>query len=305
MPKSEPLRRYILLINHLSSSKKPSLEQLRQYLASHELDISERTLQRDIEALRTNFGLEVEYDSSANGYFLLEDERFPLDDFMRVARLKLRSDLLMDSIYDIKHNQNFVSFDGSEMLKGIESLEPLLEAIRNRCKVIFTYKKFTDSLSKEHKVEPYHLKEYNGRWYLLAMMHRGLTTYALDRIENIEVKSDTFKRDESINPKLGFMNQIGISWGNEKPIDIRLLFTKNQANYVKSLPWHSSQTILIDNKTGAEVGYHLVLNFEFTYMIMALGDSVKVLEPKSLVDEIKKNHEKAMLQYEVYSVPNS
>lgn len=297
MAKSEPLRRYILLINHLSSSKRPSLEQLLEYLASHELDISERTLQRDIEALRTNFGLEVQYDSSANGYYLQEDERFPLDDFMRVARLKLRSDLLMESINDIKHNQDFISFDGSEMLKGIESLEPLLEAIRNRCTVKFIYKKFTDSISKEHKVEPYHLKEYNGRWYLLAMMHRGLTTYALDRMENIKVGSDTFKRDKSIDPKQGFMNQIGISWGNEKPVDVRLLFTKTQANYAKTLPWHYSQKIVGESGSGVEVEYQLVLNFEFTYMIMALGDSVKVLQPKSLVDEIRLNHKTSMEQY--------
>lgn len=297
MPKSEPLRRYILLISYLSSNKRPSLEQLLEYLASHELDISERTLQRDIEALRTNFGLEVQYDSSANGYFLQEDKRFPLDDFMRVAGLKLRSDLLMESINDIKHNQDFISFDGSEMLRGIEFMEPLLEAIRSKYVAKFTYSKFTDSEPKNHQVEPYHLKEYQGRWYVLAMMRKGLTIFALDRITNLKITSDNFNKDVNIDPKSEFQHLIGISWGNEQPVVVRLLFTTEQANYVKTLPWHYSQEIINEDENGTEVSFYLTINFEFTHMIVALGNNVKVLKPKALADDVINIHKTAFNQY--------
>ena len=98
MAKSDPLRRYIFIIKQLSTKQQPTLGQMLEYLAQHDLDVSERTLQRDIEALRTSFNLEVLYNAAEKGYYLHEEQKFPLDDFMRVAELKLRSDLLMDSI---------------------------------------------------------------------------------------------------------------------------------------------------------------------------------------------------------------
>jgi len=297
MAKSDPLKRYILIIKNISNNKKPSLEQMLSYLASHDLIISERTLQRDIEALRANFGLDVQYDNQEKGYYIEVSQLFPLDDFMRVAQLKMRSDLLMDSINDIRHNQIYISFDGSEMLNGVEYLEPLLDAIRNNWIVTFTYTKFTNSKSKTHTVKPYHLKEYNGRWYLLGMINKGLTTFALDRFDSLETTNKIFDRDSKIDPKEDFLNQIGISWGDDYPTIIKLLFTPDQANYVKTLPWHSSQKIIKEDKNGLEIELFLTLNFELEQLILAQGNRVKVLEPASLTNQVKAVYKSALHNY--------
>ena len=297
MAKSDPLRRYIFIIKQLSTKQYPSLEQMLDYLAQHDLDVSERTLQRDIEALRTSFDIKVPYDAFEKGYFLQENQKFPLDDFMRIAELKLRSDLLMDTMNDVNHNHDFISFDGSDGLKGIEHLESLLGAISNKHIVKFEYTRFFNSATKNHTVKPYHLKEYNGRWYLLAMTTKGLTTFALDRFDSLKITNKPFKRDNKIDPKENFLSQIGISWGDEDPTIVRLLFAPDQANYVKTLPWHFSQKQVNEDENGLEIELFLTINFELEQKILAQGNRVKVLEPASLANQVKAIHQSALEQY--------
>ena len=154
-----------------------------------------------------------------------------------------------------------------------------------------------NSDSKEHTVEPYHLKEYNGRWYLLGMTNKGLTTFALDRFGSLEITTKTFKRDAKIDPKEGFLNQIGISWGDDDPTIVHLLFTPDQANYVKTLPWHSSQKIIKEDENGLEVELFVTLNFELEQLILAQGNRVKVLEPATLANNVKTLLKDAFEQY--------
>ena len=300
MAKSESLKRYILIVNKLSTKQYPSLVQIQEFLENHDIFISVRTLQRDLESLRDNIGIDIYYDTLEKGYSIHLDQRFPLDNFMRVAQLKVRSDLLMTAINDLTHNQDYVSFESGDRLKGLESLEPLLDSIRNKRIVKFTYTKFTSSKPKQHKVKPYHLKEYNGRWYLLAMMNKGLTIYALDRLEDLSITTEVFKRDPKIDPKEQYYNQIGVSWGDEKTTTVNLFFNKEQANYVRTLPWHDSQEIIETNDAGIFVSYNLIINFEFIHQIVSRGENVKVLEPVYLANKVAGIHKMAAAQYQEY-----
>jgi predicted DNA-binding transcriptional regulator YafY len=298
MAKSESLKRYILIVNKLSSKQFPSLVELQEFLENHDIYISERTLQRDLESLRDNIGIDIYYDSLEKGYSIRLNQRFPLDNFMRIAQIKIRSDVLMTAIEDLTHNQDFISFEGGDRLKGLDNLEPLLQAIGNRRIITFTYTKFTSFKPKQHKVKPYHLKEFNGRWYLLAMTAKGLTIYALDRLEELKVTTKVFKRDPNIDPKEQYYNQIGVSWGDEdKPALIKLFFNNEQANYVRTLPWHDSQKIIKTNDSGIIVSFYLIVNFELVHQIVSRGENIKVLEPKSLAKEVARIHQIAYSQY--------
>jgi proteasome accessory factor B len=142
------------------------------------------------------------------------------------------------------------------------------------------------------------LKEFNGRWYLLAMTNKGLTIYALDRLENLNVTTEVFKRNHKIDPKEQYYNQIGVSWGDEdNPVFVKLFFNKEQANYVRTLPWHESQEIIETNDAGIIVSYNLIKNRELIYQIVSKGEQVKVLEPKSLATEVADIHRMASAQY--------
>ncbi len=290
-------KRYSLLLELLTRKTDTSLEEILEYIENHDILISKRTLQRDIESLRYNFGIDIIYNTFSKGYNINTDQRFPIDDFLRIAQLKIRSELLNDAIIDLKNNRQYLSFDASEGLKGLQYLEPLLGAIRDRRKVSFSYTRFDTIKAKKHTVKPYHLKEYLGRWYLLGMTFKGLTTFALDRLDNLDITTKVFARDKKIDPKKQFDDQIGISWGDEEPEIIKLYFTKSQLNYIKTLPWHSSQQIVEEDENGATVSYFLSINYEFVHQIVAHGINVKVLEPKNLAKEIAQIHKKAFSQY--------
>lgn len=299
MANAEPLKRYVLIVNKLTTNQRPTLLQLQEFLQDHDIYVAERTLQRDLEALRNKFGIDIAYDSNARGYSVNLDQRFPLDNFLRVARLKLRSDLLATAIDDLQNNQDFISIPNNDKLKGLEYLESLLDAIRNKRIITFTYTKFSDSQSKEHVVKPYHLKEYEGRWYLLAMLSKGLTIYALDRLENLKISTEVFKRNSKIDPKSKFYDQLGISWGEkDKPSLIKLHFDLHQADYVRTLPWHDSQEIISSDKDGIVVTYYLVINYELIHQIVSIGEHVKVLAPPSLAEEVARIHHKAYSLYD-------
>jgi proteasome accessory factor B len=298
MVKSESLKRYILIVNKLSSKQKPTLVELRTFLEDHDVQVSERTLQRDLEALRINIGIDIEYDNQARGYTIRMDQRFSLDNFMRIARLKLRSDLLASAIDDLQHNQDYISVDNNDKLKGLEHMESILEAIQNRRVIAFDYTKFSDSKTKRHEVEPYHLKEYDGRWYLLGLMKKGMTLYSLDRFDNLQVTTKVYNRNPKINPKEQFLNQIGVSWGEtEQPELVKLQFDNAQADYVETLPWHDSQETIETYDKGIVVSYNLVINYEFIHKIISFAEHVIVLEPKSLAVEVAVIHRKAVNQY--------
>ncbi len=114
---------------------------------------------------------------------------------------------------------------------------------------------------------------------------------------SVEVTTSQFTRNLKINPKERFDHIIGISWGSGKIETIRLHFTVEQTNYIKSLPLHSSQVIEIEDENGSDVTLTLEPNFEFLRRLMALGSSVKVLSPAWLVKELAKQHKQVLIQY--------
>jgi len=55
------------------------------------------------------------------------------------------------------------------------------------------------------------------------------------------------------------------------------------------LPLHTSQKVLIDNDTELRISITVIPNYELNQLILKHGDTVKVIEPEWLVDEIKEN----------------
>jgi predicted DNA-binding transcriptional regulator YafY len=184
-------------------------------------------------------------------------------------------------------------------LRGIQNLNPLLKAIKEQKIVYFQHHNYQTDTLKDYGVYPYLLKEYQNRWYLIAFVPQlnQMRTFGIDRIRNIEIKTQKFKTESKHNPKLIFENIIGLIYSDEKTQQIVLSFTPAQGKYIKSLPMHKSQQILIDNETELRISLYLIPNFELQQQILMYGDTVKVLEPKLLADQIKETLQAAIKKY--------
>lgn len=88
-----------------------------------------------------------------------------------------------------------------------------------------------------------------------------------------------------------------ISPSDEEPQDIILSFDPFQGKYIKTLPLHSSQQVLISNDDELRIKLRLCVTFDLVMELLSLGDNMKVIEPQSLADDIRAAHKKAYSQY--------
>lgn len=299
MPTHSTIKRYTLIIEKIGRNLYPSFEVIRDYLFDHDFDISARTLQRDIEQIRFEFGVEVKYDRTRNGYYIDTETGFGTDSFLRFLEIVNTAELLTESLRESKDSLHYISFDSHGSLRGIDNLKPLLFAIKNRRRVTFLHENFETGKQRTYSVRPYLLKEYQNRWYLVGIIEgsKAYRTFGIDRILNLEVLKVTFKTETKINPVELFENTIGISYSGNELEEVILSFTPLQAKYVLSLPLHQSQEIISKNKNEVQIRLKIIPNFEFIQRILMLGENVKVLHPTWLVDEIKKSLSNAIKNY--------
>ncbi|HNX54547.1 MAG TPA: WYL domain-containing protein [Prolixibacteraceae bacterium] len=183
---------------------------------------------------------------------------------------------------------------------GTENLYGLLHAIKNQCRIKFTYHKFWEEIPSQRIGEPYALKEFKSRWYVLLKEQNSNTikSFALDRLTNLEVSNKTFEFPKDYNVEESYRYCFGIISPNEvEPQEIILSFSSYQGKYIKTLPLHSTQEVLIENKSELRIKLHLCITHDLVMELLSFGAEMKVLQPSSLADEIMKAHKKAYEQY--------
>jgi predicted DNA-binding transcriptional regulator YafY len=184
--------------------------------------------------------------------------------------------------------------------QGTENLYGLLHSIKNRLKIEFTYQKFWDDELSQRIVEPYALKEFKNRWYIIAKDSKDndIKSFALDRLTQLEISKQTFEYPKNYSIEENYRYCFGIiSPNGESPQDIILAFDPFQGKYIKTLPLHDSQVILIDNSEEIRIKLRLCLTHDFLMELLSFGEYLKVIEPKILADKVKKSHEKAFKHY--------
>lgn len=147
---------------------------------------------------------------------------------------------------------------------------------------------------------PYALKEYKRRWYLIAEDYQGdnrIKTFGLDRISQLEI-TQTKVQHKKVDIETLFKNSYGITIDTETlPQEIILSFDYQQGQYIKTLPLHPSQEVLIDNEKEVRIRLRLIPNYDFVMDICARSLYVKVISPSSLAKEVKGYLKEAYEQY--------
>lgn len=292
------IRRFTLIIEKIKFRKCPSFSELKDYLNEHSFEISSRTLQRDIEQIRIEFGTEIKYDRSKNGYYIDEDLSNNSDSFFRFLELAATADILTQSLKEGKNTLRFISFESDGNLKGIEHLKSILFAIKKRRKISFTHYNYWTGKQKQYLINPYLLKEYQNRWYVVGKIDsEQYRTFGIDRIENLEIKIEVFKLLKTEDPSRLFENIIGLTYSDRKIEDVVLSFNPTQGKYIKTLPFHKSQQVMKDDKTALVISLQVIPNIELQQKLLMLGDGVKVIKPKWLANEVKASLRLALKQY--------
>ena len=298
MAQRETVGRYSLIINRLR--KKPStFQEISDYLKmeseiqSYRFEISKRTFQRDVQDIFSLYNIEIKYDSNLKAYkIVLNDEP---ETGMRI----LEAFDTFNALNITERLSDYVHFE-KRRPAGTENLFGLLHAIRNRVQIKFEYHKFWEDQISQRKVEPYALKEFKNRWYILAndTNDSKIKSFALDRLSNLEITKRKFTFPANFNVEENYRYCFGIISPDENaPHEIILSFEPFQGKYIKSLPLHESQKVIVDNENELQIGLKLYLTHDFIMELLSFGSSMKVLQPQYLAEEIKEELKRALSNY--------
>ena len=292
---SKTYYKYIWLLDTLLNSDPITIDEINMLWencpASDGQPIPLRTFHEHRKGIKEMFGVEIACDrSQGNVYYVKNPEVL---DKQKVAKWLLHK-------YSIP--QDFATFNSmkdrillEEIPLGTAFLDAIIEAMQKNMELRIDYQRY-ESEQEEHlqtlHIQPYALKVFNRRWYLLGYIKEknGLRIIALDRILDMKVFSTNFEMPEDFDAKKYFANVIGIFVNKDLPVKkVKIRAYGIQAEYLRSTPLHKSQSE-VRSKHGefAEFTYRLCITPELVSQLLAMGDKVEVLEPQELREEMKK-----------------
>ena len=291
----ESLIRYMLSIDWLKRNKRAvPTQELLDYV-NDELEkrafrkVTLRTLQRDFTDIDLQFGYKIK--NKGSGYTIEHSSGY-LEH--RFDEMLLDFDML-SSLNSNAQLQRYVLAEHHRPI-GSQLMFPLITAIRKSEVIEFDYVLYRKDCEVIHKrVEPYFLKESNQRWYLLAKEDGTLKSFGIDRIRDLQDADCRYVRDESIDVDALFRDCYGI-WNDPKmPIeDIELSYDALDGRFLKSVPLHHSQRILVDNGEEFRISLRLRITNDFVMELLSRSRSLTVIRPQSLRERVRKVYEEAL-----------
>jgi predicted DNA-binding transcriptional regulator YafY len=256
-------------------------------------------LKRDIESLRVEFGLDVKYSTYNKGYFI-QDEDLTFPYFLKLLEFSQNIDLLTSYLKDGSTISEVIEFEDYNTFKGLQFIREIANCIQNRSEIRLEYKRFDSEMVKNYLFQPYLLREYMNRWYVIGHLSASdeIRTFGLDRIVAMKDSGVKFNKSRKNDVVAMFQNVIGINAceGN-LPIEIELSCNSYMGNLLKTLPLHSTQRLIAESENEIIFSYKLVVNLELKQRLMLMATQAKVCKPLSLKLEMEKMLKQAKAFY--------
>ena len=290
------LKKYIWLVNTVmrAGEKGLTLKQVQELYEHHDEGESyaRRTFQRHREEVLDLFGIEIEcYSDGSDFRYRIADTGG--NDYFR--RWLLDSIAVNRIVTDSRKAAQYILVEPTDS----RMLPLLLEALKEQRTLNFTYQPYwSESPYSYSGVQPYALKMFERRWYLIARRDSEYRIFALDRMSSVEMQETTYKRDPKFDMEKMFEGTYGIIVKEEIPVEsIRLKVDAYQANYLRSLPLHNSQHELKHTEEYSIFSLRVRPTYDFKQKILSLGSTVEVLQPESFRKEITEELKNTLRQY--------
>lgn len=301
MRTTDTFRQYIWLVNIIYRANRINFEHIQELWIDGDLNdrkpLSRTTFHRLKIAIENMFGIIIGCDST-NGYeYYIQNKDVLHDNSTQIWMLKtlMVNDILIDS-RTIKDRLVL-----EEIPAGIEYLKTIICAIKNSHTLRMTHQSFEVQEAKTTILEPYCLKVFRQRWYLLGkdqQRHDIFRIYALDRITELEETKQTFELDPTFDANSFFKNYFGVFIGDDvEPTRIVLRAYGKMIPLIRTLPKHISQKEISTTETYSDFEYYLAPTFDFQQEILKEGKELEVIEPQSLRKKIQNELKDALKRY--------
>ena len=291
-------REYIWLVNTIAKNRKISLIDInKKWLRtemSEGIDISRNTFIRHKRAIEEIFGIIIECDTKDSYQYYIANEHVLHEDTVQNWMVSTLS--VNEIISDSKTLRERIVL---QSIPHDEYLETIIEAMKKNVRVSMKYLKYGYEEASDVTIEPYCLKLFAQRWYVLAHFHRNASAdkeerdwyvvYALDRVKEMTLTDERFELDKEFDAQEFFKECYGVIAGDGTPAEKIILRANGRMRYyLKDLPLHNSQKLIREGTNYADYEYYLRPTADFNGDVLSWGNQLQVLEPQSLADEIAK-----------------
>jgi hypothetical protein len=255
--------------------------------------IPESTFHRWKNTIELLFDIQIKCNS--NNEYYIEEAADMRGAGMRTRMLNLIS--INSLLKDCKELNRQILFE--PVPAGEQFLAPIIEALRDKHAIQITYQGFDKTHPSTFVVEPYCLKMFKQRWYLLAYspVKDKTLVYALDRMHEVELTKQKYELPNDFDAEFYFRNTYGVSFAEEQPEEVKISISAGQANYLRTLPLHPSQKEEERNEEYSVFSYYVVPTFEFCQELYQYGSDVEVLAPEKLRQEFARDAAKTNKMY--------
>ena len=312
--RNNKVQRYRLLQidEEIRSGKFPNATSL-----SKKIEVSSRTIQRDIEYMRDMYNAPIEFDAYKNGYYYTEENFYiksvplsegelfsvalfdqlleqyrntPLENDLRSVFKKIEMSLPNKITLDSLFLQNQTTFIPDQMgTINPENFSKIFSALKNRHVLDFEYRPLQKTTWMTRRINPLHTVCQKGNWYVMGFCHdkQDIRVFNFSRMQNVTESKEEFDIPEDFNPDKYFDKEIGIWLSATKKYTVELLISAEIGTFALERSWNKNQKIEQREDGSVWVSFETTQLPEVKRWVLGQGKTVKVLGPDELIAQVK------------------
>ncbi|MDD2464138.1 MAG: WYL domain-containing protein [Desulfobulbus sp.] len=310
MAKYKPQHARLLFIDKIIREKRyPNCSSLAE-----EWETSSKTIQRDLDYMRYELDAPLVYSAKERGFYYTEEqyqlpamniresdlfaiyladkllgqyEGTPVYDRLRSMFRKIEDSLPDKVVIRPGDHSCFTVIPPFSTVILPEVLPTVINCLRTSTRLEIEYRT-PGGTTVWRQIDPYHGVRFEGDWYVVGFCHlrQEIRTFSLSRIQGIKQCKERFSLPAHFDFKKLAGSHFGVHWSGEE-FEVRILFAKEVASYVRERQWHSTQNL--DERQNGSIVLTMTVNhlLELKRWVLSWGAAARVLSPPSLVEEMR------------------
>ena len=273
------------IVNTLRKRRRLTLSELNELWVSDEVaegnPLPRSSFNKYRDAILDMFGLIIDCDSTYH-YYISNPGEVDEDQTKQWMLSMLTTGLTLSGSSAIKDSVILENVPA-----GFEFLPVILQAIRQTRTIMMGYQKFGfEPYTKP--VDPYAVKLFRQRWYLLADNGERMSVYSFDRMQSAALTDQRFARPKDFSPEDYFAEYFGVMTDGTPLEHVVLRAYGKMANLLRTLPLHASQRELESGEGYTDYALDIRPSIDFVSELLSKIDGLDVLEPQSLKEKISR-----------------
>ncbi|MDQ8197780.1 helix-turn-helix transcriptional regulator [Pelagicoccus enzymogenes] len=293
---------------------------------ARELEVSTKTIARDMDFIRDRMLLPVEYHPSKHGYYYTREvESLPTIDISEGELLalsiaqkamdhyrgtpfekplsnalnKLAASLPDTITANLTALSDTISFrHGSTSQIEDSLLNTFTRSALDKIEVSFDYRKLGAKSPERRTLQAYHITNFLGKWYAIGLdtSRNAIRTFLLSRANDAKLNGNAFSVPESFSAE----DYLGSSFGIYSPEGkhrVKIKFLNPISEYISENIWHPSQTVEYHQDGSITVSFNLGSLVEVSSWILSWGENAIALSPKALRSQLRDTVSKIASHY--------